>query len=111
MKCGLFLKRQFEKRNSVKEIEKYLELTVCASENKIMRDVFGYDRNTSGWSNKKYAEMLRRGLKKGLYKRFVSKFEGIRATVFYYKGSTIDFEMMTDLNHEEFYKFIYKNEK
>jgi len=98
------------KRNSVKQIEEYLKLTVCASENKIMRDVFGYDRNNSGESNKKYADMLRRGLEKGLYKRFESKFKGIRSTVFYYFGSSIDFDMMVDFNHSEFFDFIMKNE-
>jgi hypothetical protein len=98
------------KRNSVKQIEEYLKLTVCASENKIMRDVFGYDRNNTRESNKKYAEMLRRGLEKGLYKRFESKFNGVKPRIFYYIGTDLQFEMMIEYNHAEFFDFIMKNE-
>jgi hypothetical protein len=97
-------------RNSVKQIEEYLSLTIMASENRIMKDVFGYDRNTSPYSNKKYAELLRRGLDKGLYKRIKTKFPGIRSTVFYYKAPMVEFIMMVDFNHSEMFDFVMKNE-
>jgi len=98
------------KSNSVKQIVEFLDLTVCASENTIMKSVFGYDRNSTWMSNKKYAEMLRRGLRKGLYRRFESKFTGIRSRVFYYTGTIDEFEEVTFNNHNAFFDFVVTNE-
>ena len=39
------------------------------TETEIFKAAFGYDRNNSPWSNKKYADMLRRGMRKGLISR------------------------------------------
>jgi hypothetical protein len=76
-----------KKRNSVKQIVEFLDLTVCASEGQIQREVFGYFRKSKGGEpNKKYADMLRRGLYKGLYNSFEMKVEGMKSRVFYFRG-------------------------
>ena len=54
---------------SVKEIQEFLIQNSHSSESEIQQKVFGYFRNETWESNKKYADMLRRGLKKGLFKR------------------------------------------
>ena len=50
------------KRNSLKQILHTLAWKSFLTENEIMEVTFGYNRNTSGASNKKYADMLRRGI-------------------------------------------------
>ena len=57
------------KRNSVNQMVEVLKQLGPMTENEITKKAFGYDRNTSFGSNKKYADMLRRGLKKGLIDR------------------------------------------
>ncbi len=46
---------------------------ILISESEIQEQVFDYYRNETWESNKKYADMLRRGLAKGYYKRFLWK--------------------------------------
>jgi hypothetical protein len=60
---------------SVNEIVEFLIEKPFKTETEIQEYVFDYYRNhSSTWeSNKKYADMLRRGLSKGLYKRFLWK--------------------------------------
>ena len=58
---------------SVKEIVNFLNNNPFQTESEIQEQVFRYYRNYSNYSNKKYADMLRRGLDKGLYKRFLWK--------------------------------------
>ncbi len=58
---------------SVKEIVEYLTNNPNKTESEIQEDVFGYFRNATWESNKKYADMLRRGLSRGLYKRYLWK--------------------------------------
>ena len=58
---------------SVKEIVEYLANNPNKTESEIQEDVFSYFRNETWESNKKYADMLRRGLSKGLYKRYLWK--------------------------------------
>ena len=58
---------------SVKEIQSFLLNNPFSSESQIQEKVFGYFRNSSYESNKKYADMLRRGLAKGYYRRIVWK--------------------------------------
>ena len=58
---------------SVKEIVEFLIKNPFQTESEIQEQLFGYYRNYSIFSNKKYADMLRRGLDKGLYKRFLWK--------------------------------------
>jgi hypothetical protein len=61
------------KNNSVKQMVKVLKEIGPMTENEINKAAFGYDRNHHGTimgeSNKKYADMLRRGMRKGLIKR------------------------------------------
>ena len=57
------------KNNSVQQMIEVLEIYGPMTENQIHTTAFGYDRNTTYHSNKKYADMLRRGLKKGIIKR------------------------------------------
>ena len=60
-------------RNSVKQIVEHLIKFPFQTESEIQEDLFGYYRNETWESNKKYADLLRRGLQKGLYKRFLWK--------------------------------------
>jgi hypothetical protein len=60
-------------RNSVKQIVQYLIENPFQTETEIQENVFDYFRNETWESNKKYADMLRRGLSKGLYKRILWK--------------------------------------
>jgi len=75
-----------KKSNSVKQIVEFLNEDVnfetnFATESEILENVFGYTRG-SGESNKKYADMLRRGLDKGLYHRIAYKTDGSRFVYF-----------------------------
>jgi len=58
---------------SVKEIVNFLKQNPDQTESEIQEKVFGYYRNGSIFSNKKYADMLRRGLAKGLICRTEKK--------------------------------------
>ena len=53
-----------KKNNSIKQILQTLSDFEFLTENEIFRLTFGYDRSSSNESNKKYADMLRRGLSK-----------------------------------------------
>lgn len=82
---SLLMGRGFDQpRNSVNQIINYLEKHPFKTESEIQENVFGYFRNRKGEleSNKKYADMLRRGLSKGLIKRV--KVEGKRFKYIYY---------------------------
>ena len=60
------------KNNSVNQMVDALKKLGPLTENEIHKTCFGYDRNEEGRygsSNKKYADMLRRGMKKGLIDR------------------------------------------
>ena len=57
------------KNNSVNQMVSVLKQFGPMTENEINQTAFGYDRNTSFGSNKKYADMLRRGLAKGIIDR------------------------------------------
>jgi hypothetical protein len=69
---------------SVKEIVAFLQKNPYSSETEIQERVFGYYRNSSYFSNKKYADMLRRGLAKGYYSRVIIKKNTDRATYRYF---------------------------
>ena len=56
-------------RNSVKQMVSVLKQFGPMTENEITQTAFSYDRNLSYQSNKKYADMLRRGMDKGLIAR------------------------------------------
>jgi len=58
-----------KQRNSVHEMVDVLKRIGPMTENEINKAAFGYDRSRGFGSNKKYADMLRRGIKKGLIDR------------------------------------------
>ena len=60
-------------RNSVKQVVKYLKKNNFQTESEIQENVWGYYRNETWLSNKKFADLLRRGLAKGLYYRVKHK--------------------------------------
>ena len=60
---------RYSTRNSVYEMVDVLKKYGPMTENEIHMAAFGYDRNNSFGSNKKYADMLRRGLSKGIIAR------------------------------------------
>lgn len=62
-----------KKRNSINQIIDTLKWKQFLTENEIMFAAFGYDRNDSRASNKKYADMLRRGMAKGIIGRVEMK--------------------------------------
>ena len=77
------------KNNSVHEMVDALKRIGPMTENEIHKAAFGYDRNTSIHSNKKYADMLKRGLDKGIIKRrnikgkYPDKFHGNTKYLYY----------------------------
>jgi hypothetical protein len=70
--------------NSVITILNVLKEHPFLSENEIMINAFGYNRNTTSESNKKYADMLRRALSNGTVERVKANVRGSRAKYFYY---------------------------
>ena len=59
----------FKTQYSVQDMVEVLKKKGAMTENEIHYEAFGYDRNRSFGSNKKYADMLRRGMKKGIIDR------------------------------------------
>ena len=59
----------FKTQNSVQDMVEVLKVHGTLSEKEISTKAFGYTRGASFGSNKKYADMLRRGIKKGLIDR------------------------------------------
>ena len=57
------------KNNSVRQMVACLKVNGAMSETLLLENTFGYIRSCTIYSNKKYADMLRRGLKKGIIKR------------------------------------------
>ena len=68
--------------NSVKEVVEFLEINPLSTETEIQEGVWGYYRGSMRGSNKKYADLLRRGLRKGLYSRVEVENSG-RSKFFY----------------------------
>lgn len=56
------------KNNSIKQVAEYLWLNSHKTETEIMRDVWGFQRNRR-FPNKKYADLIRRGVAKGVIAR------------------------------------------
>ena len=69
-----------KENNSVHEMVDVLKRIGPMTENEIHQTAFGYDRNTSSSSNKKYADMLRRGMRKGLIRRVEMAHNGVNLT-------------------------------
>jgi hypothetical protein len=97
------------KRNSVKQIVEFLDLTVLASEKQIQLEVFGYDRNTSRESNKKYTDMLRRGIRK-FYHRVEFRVPGVNSRIFYFRGSVAEMENLIATRAGSIMGFLLENE-
>ena len=60
-------------RNSVNQVVEYLTKNNFQTETEIQENVWEYFRGVDLESNKKYADLLRRGLAKGLYYRVKHK--------------------------------------
>ena len=59
----------FKTQNSVQDMVEVLKVHGAMTEKEISTKAFGYTRGASFGSNKKYADMLRRGMKKGIIGR------------------------------------------
>jgi DNA-binding HxlR family transcriptional regulator len=81
---GIHPVKRRQPNNSFVDLLRELKDNPFLSENELMFNAFGYDRNSSCESNKKYADMLRRLLRQGLIKRVEAKVEGCKAKYFYY---------------------------
>ena len=75
------------KNNSVNQMVSVLKQFGPMTENEIHQTAFGYDRNNSFESNKKYADMLRRGMRKGIIARIEADTNS-RAKFLYYATRT-----------------------
>ena len=60
-------------RNSVNQVVEYLKKNNFQTESEIQENVWNYFRNETWLSNKKFADLLRRGLDKSLYYRVKHK--------------------------------------
>ena len=72
------------KNNSVHEMVDVLKKLGPMTETEVFKAAFGYDRNNSNQSNKKYADMLRRGMAKGIIDRIEMKHPANRSRYLYY---------------------------
>ncbi|MBC8301588.1 MAG: hypothetical protein H8E55_38235 [Pelagibacterales bacterium] len=91
------------KRNSVHEMVDALKRIGPMVENEIHKAAFGYDRSSSSLSNKKYADMLRRGLAKGIIGRMEWPKEAIkygRSQFIYYATKTPEVECFVELEKD-----------
>jgi hypothetical protein len=71
-------------RNSIQQVIDFLEDHPFQTEGSIQRKVWGYYRLDSRESNKKYADLLRRGVESGKVSRVKVKVKGIRSSYFYF---------------------------
>ncbi len=69
----MWYKKQGTPNNSIKQILQVLSKQPYLTEAEIFKAAFGYDRNYSWAPNKKYADMLRRGLAKD--KKYIGKID------------------------------------
>jgi hypothetical protein len=74
---------------SVNEIVEFLIEKPFKTEAEIQEQLFGYYRDSSIFSSKKYADMLRRGLSKGLYKRILWKTKSDSRNLYRYYVPTL----------------------
>ena len=86
------------KRNSVHEMVDVLKTIGPMTETEVFKAAFGYDRNNSMDSNKKYADMIRRGMKKGLISRV--ECEGLGKAKFLYYAPRIEVPCSAALDNE-----------
>ena len=74
----------FKTQNSVQDMVEVLKVYGPMSENQINTKAFGYTRGASFGSNKKYADMLRRGVLKGIIDRVELKNSATRTKFIYF---------------------------
>ena len=74
----------FKTQNSVQDMVEVLKVHGAMTENQINTKAFGYTRGASFGSNKKYADMLRRGMLKGIIDRVELKNTSTRAKFIYF---------------------------
>ena len=89
---------RYSKRNSVHEMVDALKTIGPMTETEVFKAAFGYDRNNSMHSNKKYADMIRRGMKKGLISRV--ECEGLGKAKFLYYAPRIEVPCSAALDNE-----------
>ena len=70
--------------NTQQDIVNTLESKPFLSEDQLFKEAFGFDRNNSRTSNKKYAELLRRTMKSGKVDRVEASVKGNKSRYFYY---------------------------
>ena len=80
-----------KERNSVIEMVDVLKRIGPMTETEIHKAAFGYDRNRDAGSNKKYADRLRRGMKKG----FIDRIEWPSNAIYYGRSKFIYFATRT----------------
>jgi hypothetical protein len=91
----------FKTQNSVQDMVEVLKVYGPMTENQINTKAFGYTRGASWGSNKKYADMLRRGLVKGIIDRVeLPKNKSTRSTFIYFAPSEIKIECSSALDNE-----------
>ena len=89
------------KNNSVHQMVEVLKRIGPMTENEIHQTAFGYDRNNSFGSNKKYADMLRRGMLKGIIDRVELKNASTRTKFIYFSTKPeIQIECSAALDNE-----------
>ena len=91
-----------KERNSVIEMVDVLKRIGPMTETEIHKAAFGYDRNRDAGSNKKYADMLRRGMKKGFIDRIEWPSNAIyygRSKFIYYATRTPEVECSMELDN------------
>ena len=68
------------------------------TETEVFKAAFGYDRNNSDQSNKKYADMIRRGMRKGLINRVETQGLG-KAKFAYYAPRVVKVSCSSELDN------------
>jgi len=92
---------KFRKNNSVQDMVEVLKVYGPMTENQINTKAFGYTRNASWGSNKKYADMLRRGLAKGIIDRVeLPKNKSTKSTFIYFVPNEIKIPCSAALDNE-----------
>ena len=90
----------FKTQNSVQDMVEVLKVYGPMTENQINTKAFGYTRGASFGSNKKYADMLRRGMIKGIIDRVEMKNASTRTKFIYFAAKPIQIECSAELDNE-----------
>ena len=90
----------FKTQNSVQDMVEVLKVYGPMSENQINTKAFGYTRGASFGSNKKYADMLRRGMLKGIIDRVEMKNASTKTKFIYFAAKPTKIECSAALDNE-----------